>query len=47
MAALAFRSQRVAYPYFLAALLLFVLQVAFGVDGHCDRPAHAVSSLQA
>jgi nitric oxide reductase subunit B len=25
-----YRSQRIAYPYFLAALLLFVLQVAFG-----------------
>jgi nitric oxide reductase subunit B len=30
MAQLSYRSQRVAYAYFLAALLLFVLQVAFG-----------------
>ena len=30
MAQLGYRSQRVAYAYFLAALLLFVLQVAFG-----------------
>ena len=30
MAQLTYRSQRVAYAYFLAALLLFALQIAFG-----------------